>query len=79
VKRIADFGAFIEIMPGVIGLCHISQLDTKRVKSVSDVVKVGQQVKVKVIEIDEYGRLRLSRKAVMEEEKKKAPQTSQRS
>jgi polyribonucleotide nucleotidyltransferase len=79
VKRIADFGAFIEIMPGVIGLCHISQLDTKRVKSVGDVVKVGQQVKVKVIEIDEYGRLRLSRKAVIEEEKKKAPQTFQRS
>lgn len=71
VKRITDFGAFIEILPGVIGLCHISQLDTKRVKSVGDVVKVGQQVKVKVIEVDEYGRLRLSRKAVLEEEEKK--------
>ncbi len=68
VKRIADFGAFIEIMPGVVGLCHISQLDTKRVRSVGDVLRVGQQVKVKVIEIDEYGRLRLSRKAVLEEE-----------
>jgi len=75
VKRIADFGAFVEIMPGVIGLVHISQLDTKRVRSVADVVKVGQQIKVKVIEIDEYGRIRLSRKAVLEEEQAKRPQT----
>lgn len=74
VKRIADFGAFIEILPGVVGLCHISQLDTKRVRSVGDVIKVGDQVKVKVLEIDEYGRLRLSRKAVLEEEGKKEEQ-----
>lgn len=74
VKRIADFGAFVEIMPGIIGLVHISQLDTKRVRSVVDVVKVGQQIKVKVIEIDEYGRIRLSRKAVLEEEQAKKPQ-----
>lgn len=74
VKRVTDFGAFVEIMPGVEGLIHISQLAEGRVRKVTDVVKVGDQVKVKVIEIDEYGRVRLSRKAVLQEERKKRPQ-----
>ncbi len=73
VKRVTDFGAFVEIMPGVEGLIHISQLAEGRVRKVTDVVKVGDQVKVKVIEIDEYGRVRLSRKAVLQEERKKRP------
>jgi polyribonucleotide nucleotidyltransferase len=59
VKRIMDFGAFIEILPGKEGLCHISRLSPTHVKSVSDVVKEGQEVKVKVIEIDSQGRINL--------------------
>ncbi len=70
VKRIMDFGAFAEIMPGKEGLIHISQLDTKRVAKVSDVVKVGDQFEVKLLEVDEKGRMNLSRKALMTPEKK---------
>ena len=60
VKRIMDFGAFIEILPGKEGLCHISKLAHKRVEHVEDVLKVGQQVPVKLIEIDRQNRLNLS-------------------
>jgi len=60
VKRIMDFGAFIEILPGKEGLCHISKLSRKRVEHVEDVLKVGQQVPVKLIEIDRQNRLNLS-------------------
>ena len=60
VKRIVDFGAFIEILPGKEGLCHISKLAKTRVKNVSDVLSVGQEVDVKLIEIDRMGRLNLS-------------------
>ena len=60
VKRIADFGAFIEILPGKEGLCHISKLSKNRVKNVSDVLSVGQEVDVKLTEIDRMGRLNLS-------------------
>ena len=60
VKRIVDFGAFIEILPGKEGLCHISKLAKTRVKNVSDVLSVGQQVDVKLTEIDRMGRLNLS-------------------
>ena len=60
VKRIVDFGAFIEILPGKEGLCHISKLSHERVKNVSDVLSVGQEVDVKLIEIDRMGRLNLS-------------------
>lgn len=66
ITRITDFGAFAEIRPNLEGLIHISQLDTKRVKKVSDVVKEGDEVLVKVIEIDKDGRFKLSRKALME-------------
>jgi polyribonucleotide nucleotidyltransferase len=62
VKRITNFGAFCEILPGKEGLIHISELAKEFVKSVEDVVKVGDEVKVKVIEIDELGRINLSKK-----------------
>ncbi len=68
VVKITDFGAFVNIMPGTDGLVHISQLDAKRVKKVTDVVKEGDTVKVKVLEIDKNGKIRLSRKALLEEE-----------
>ncbi len=60
VKRIMDFGAFVEILPGKEGLCHISKLSRTRVEKVSDVLKEGQEIPVKLIEIDRMGRLNLS-------------------
>jgi len=66
VKRVTDFGAFVEIMPGKEGLVHISQLSDKFVKNVSDVVKVGDEISVKLIGIDEMGRLNLSKKGIQE-------------
>jgi polyribonucleotide nucleotidyltransferase len=66
VVRVTDFGAFAEILPNVDGLIHISQLDHKRVRKVTDVVNEGDEVLVKVIEIDKDGRIRLSRKAALE-------------
>jgi polyribonucleotide nucleotidyltransferase len=71
VKRIMDFGAFVEIIPGVLGsqgkegLVHISQLAEERVNKVKDVVDIGDQILVKVTEIDKQGRVNLSRKAVL--------------
>jgi len=62
VKRILDFGAFVEILPGQEGLIHISQLAPFRVRKVEDVVKIGDIVPVKVISIDEHGRINLSLK-----------------
>lgn len=62
VTRLTDFGAFIEIAPGKEGLCHISKLDVKRVENVTDVVNVDDEVLVKVTEIDDKGRLNLSRR-----------------
>jgi polyribonucleotide nucleotidyltransferase len=66
IVRVTDFGAFAEILPNVEGLIHISQLEHHRVKKVTDVVNEGDQVLVKVIEIDKDGRIRLSRKAALE-------------
>jgi polyribonucleotide nucleotidyltransferase len=63
VVRIMNFGAFVEIMPGKDGLVHISQLSDKRVAKVEDVVKIGDEIDVKVIEIDDQGRINLSKKA----------------
>jgi len=63
VTRVADFGAFVEILPGTDGLCHISELENKRVGQVSDVLNEGDEVVVKVLNIDQQGRIRLSRKA----------------
>lgn len=67
VSSIKDFGAFIEIAPGKDGLCHVSELDSGFVKSVSDICKVGDKIQVKVIAIDEQNRVKLSRKAVISE------------
>ncbi|MFZ5949984.1 MAG: S1 RNA-binding domain-containing protein, partial [Candidatus Rifleibacteriota bacterium] len=66
VKRIMKFGAFVEILPGIEGMVHISQLDNSRVNKVEDVVNIGDEIKVKVIEIDGQGRVNLSRKAILE-------------
>ena len=65
VTRIMDFGAFVEIAPGKEGLVHISQLDVKRTENVTDVVNVGDIIRVKVMEIDDKGRLNLSRRQVL--------------
>jgi polyribonucleotide nucleotidyltransferase len=65
VRRIADFGAFIEILPGIDGMCHISELDTKRVAKVTDVLREGDETPVKVINIDRDGKIRLSRREAM--------------
>lgn len=69
VRKIMDFGAFVEIFPGTDGLVHISQLDSKRVAKVTDVLKQGDKVQVKVLEVDRDGKIRLSRKAALEEQK----------
>ncbi len=66
VVRIADFGAFVEILPGVDGMVHISQLDSERVESVESVVSMGDEISVMVTGIDPAGKIRLSRQAVLE-------------
>ena len=68
VTSVKDFGAFIEILPGKDGLCHISELADGYVNSVADVCKVGDEMQVKVIAIDDQDRVKLSRKAVLREE-----------
>ena len=68
VQRITDFGAFVEIMPGTDGLLHVSEIANHRVKDVRDELKEGQQVLVKVINIDPTGKIRLSRKALLQDE-----------
>jgi polyribonucleotide nucleotidyltransferase len=67
VRKIVDFGAFVEIMPGTDGLLHISQISKERIRSVSDVLKEGDEVRVKVLEVDRSGKIRLSRREAMEE------------
>jgi polyribonucleotide nucleotidyltransferase len=76
VQRITDFGAFIEIMPGTDGLLHVSEIAHYRVKDVRDELKEGQQVLVKVINIDPTGKIRLSRKALISPEEGGAPPAS---
>ncbi len=68
VKSTTAFGAFVEIMPGVEGLLHISELQHGRTEKTEDVVKKGDVVKVKLLEVDEKGRMRLSRKALLTKE-----------
>ena len=68
VQRITDFGAFVEIMPGTDGLLHVSEIANHRVQDVRDELKEGQQLLVKVINIDPTGKIRLSRKALLQEE-----------
>ena len=67
VKKVMDFGAFVEFLPGKEGLVHVSQLDTKRVEKPSDVVKVGDEFDVKIIDQDDQGRYKLSRKVLMKD------------
>lgn len=67
VRKVVEFGAFVEILPGTDGLVHISQLADFRVKEVSDVLKEGDEVLVKVIEVDKQGKIRLSRKDALKE------------
>jgi polyribonucleotide nucleotidyltransferase len=66
VVRVADFGAFVEILPNIDGMVHISQLDSERVEKVEDIVQVGDEISVMVIAIDDMGKIRLSRQAVLE-------------
>ena len=68
VKSTTAFGAFIEIMPGVEGLLHISELQHARTEKTEDVVKKGDVVRVQLLEVDERGRMRLSRKALLPKE-----------
>jgi len=86
VVRIADFGAFVEILPGTDGLVHISQLDSERVNKVEDVVQLGDEISVMVIGIDPAGKIRLSRQAFLEgwtveqaQERDKKPSSGSRS
>jgi len=72
VVSVKDFGAFVEISPGVEGLCHISELSDSYVKNVDDVCKVGDLIPVKLILIDDQGRFKLSRKAALAEINKKS-------
>jgi polyribonucleotide nucleotidyltransferase len=73
VERITDFGAFIEIMPGVDGLLHVSEIANYRVQNVRDELKEGEQIMVKVINIDPSGKVRLSRKALLAADEGTAP------
>ncbi len=72
VVKIMDFGAFVQIMPGTDGLVHISQLAPQRVSKVTDIVSEGDKIRVKVLEINRDGKIRLSRKAVLAEENDKS-------
>ena len=73
IQRITDFGAFVEIMPGTDGLLHVSEIANHRVKDVRDELKEGEQILVKVINIDPTGKIRLSRKALLQEESSAKP------
>lgn len=75
IVRIMNFGAFIELLPGKEGMCHISQLDTKRVEKIEDHFKVGDQITVKVTEIDKQNRVNLSRKVLLKEQEKAAAES----
>lgn len=71
VKSVKDFGAFVEIFPGKEGLLHISEIDQKRVNNIHDVIKYGMKVKVKLLAIDEVGKLKLSRKVLLKKDTEK--------
>jgi polyribonucleotide nucleotidyltransferase len=67
VKKVVDFGAFVEIFPGTDGLVHISQICDRRIQSVSDEISEGDEIKVKVIDVDQQGKIKLSRKEALKE------------
>ena len=73
--KLLDFGAIVQVIPGKDGLLHISQIANERVNAVADYLKEGQQVRVKVIEMDDRGRLKLSMKAALAEESAEAAQS----
>ncbi|MEI7973506.1 MAG: polyribonucleotide nucleotidyltransferase, partial [Bdellovibrio sp.] len=73
VVKITDFGAFVEILPNTQGLLHISEIAHERLRSVSDVLKEGEQIEVKVLDVDRAGRIKLSRKAIVEKIDHKNP------
>jgi len=77
VNSIKEFGAFIEIVPGKDGLCHISELSNEYVSSVTDIVNVGDILKVKVIAVDDQDRVKLSHKAILAEEAEAAAEVAQ--
>jgi polyribonucleotide nucleotidyltransferase len=66
VVKITDFGAFVEILPGTQGLLHISEIAHERLRSVTDALSEGQSIDVKVLDIDRTGRIKLSRKALLD-------------
>ena len=66
IQRITDFGAFVEILPGIDGLLHVSEIALYRVKEVRDELREGEQVLVKVISVDRSGKIRLSRRALLQ-------------
>ncbi len=78
VKKIMDFGAFVEILPGTDGLVHISELEHHRVQNVTDVLKEGDELDVKVLDVDRQGKIRLSRKALLPVPEGMQPQESER-
>ncbi len=78
VTSVVDFGAFVEILPNKEGLVHISELDLKRVNAVTDILKEGDEVEVKVLDIDRQGKIRLSRKALLEGYEPPAPHETYR-
>ena len=73
VDSIKEYGAFVEIGGGVSGLLHVSEISDERVQNVADFITEGEMIKVKVVEIDKMGRLKLSAKAVQSLKKKEAP------
>jgi polyribonucleotide nucleotidyltransferase len=77
VVKITDFGAFVEILPGTDGLLHISQIAKERIRRVEDVLKEGEEVMVKVIEVDKAGKIRLSRREVLQDAEKAAASPSE--
>ncbi|MGC8578571.1 MAG: polyribonucleotide nucleotidyltransferase [bacterium] len=77
VKKITDFGAFVEIFPGTEGLVHISQLADRKVKRVEDIVREGEEIPVKVLDIDKEGRIRLSLREALKESKRNADKQTQ--
>jgi polyribonucleotide nucleotidyltransferase len=77
VLKLLDFGAIVSVLPGRDGLLHISQIANERVNAVADHLKEGQQVRVKVLEADDKGRLRLSMKAAAQDAQQQQPQQTQ--
>jgi polyribonucleotide nucleotidyltransferase len=78
VKRIEKFGAFVEIFAGKDGLVHISELAEERVGKIEDVIAIGDEILVKVTEIDKQGRVNLSRKAILKEQREKAEKAAEK-